>query len=620
MPCSGLASYELACIPSRGHCRMLFPMRKVELSYEFGDRRHDGWVRNALVDLLHAVQEEGSIAAAAKVLGFSYRHVWGELRRWEAQLGHPLVLWEKGQRAKLAPFGEKLLWAERQAQARLAPQIEALHAELERAFAVAFDDAALVLNLFASHDDGLSLLRGFAVQQAQLHLDIRFLGSVDAIAALNAGRCTLAGFHSSQQPGLGSLTQHTYQPLLQPGRHKLIGFAERSQGLMVAPGNPLRLASMGDVVRWRARFVNRPAGSGTRLLCDELLARDGIPATDVTGYTREEPSHAAVAQALDHDEMVVAVLVDERDGGDAGRRELLERGFEAVRLEPVGLEVALHVEQRETLVLDLVLVTRLVHGLEDGLLAHRVTVVVGQERGKRGGTAAEIELLTFRREETPFLHADRGHGEDPVDFDGTSPRGPSPQGRQEATGQHESCGLHVVHLLHLHVDDRGVLDEHVVATVLDHGGQPRGTCERAFADDVAARHDVRGRVLGHDTAELHVVQHFGPAPLAGERRPVEGLEPQRVGLRCDGHRLDHRRRRRRHRDLVVGRRRSTPGHRCEQCRTEHECAIKVKHVASCRFARRGQDAAPRGTSVHQGAAFPLTCRHPGWLARSRFAA
>jgi len=273
-------------------------MRKVELSYGFGDRRNDGWVRNALMDLLHAVQEEGSISAAAKVLGLSYRHVWGELRRWEAELAHPLLLWEKGQRARLAPFGEKLLWAERQAQARLAPQIEALHAELERAFAVAFDDAAQVLTLFASHDDGLSLLRGFAVQRSQLHLDIRFLGSVDAIAALNAGRCTLAGFHSSQQPGLGSLTQRTYQPLLQPGRHKLIGFAERSQGLMVAPGNPLRLQSMRDAVRWRARYVNRPAGSGTRLLCDELLARDEIATGDVTGYAREEPSHAAVAQAI----------------------------------------------------------------------------------------------------------------------------------------------------------------------------------------------------------------------------------------------------------------------------------------------------------------------------------
>jgi putative molybdopterin biosynthesis protein len=271
-------------------------MRSVELSYDFGSRRQDGWVRNALVDLLHAVQEQGSISAAAKVLGLSYRHVWGELRRWEAELGHPLLVWEKGQRARLAPFGEKLLWAERQAQARLAPQIEALHAELERAFAVAFDDAAQVLTLFASHDDALSRLRGVAVQESQLHLDVRFLGSVDAIAALNAGRCTLAGFHAPQLPGRH--TQEAYQPLLQPGRHKLIGFAERTQGLMVAAGNPLRLRSMGDVVRWRARYVNRGAGSGTRLLCDELLARDALPANDVPGYAREEPSHAAVAQAV----------------------------------------------------------------------------------------------------------------------------------------------------------------------------------------------------------------------------------------------------------------------------------------------------------------------------------
>ena len=273
-------------------------MRNVELSYGFAARRQDGWVRNALMDLLHAVQEQGSISGAAKELGLSYRHVWGELRRWEADLAHPLIVWEKGQRARLAPFGEKLLWAERQAQARLSPQIEALHAELERAFAVAFDDAALVLTLFASHDDGLSLLRGFAVAQAQLHLDVRFCGSVDAIAALNAGRCTLAGFHSSQQPGLGSHTQRAYQPLLQPGRHKLIGFAERSQGLMVAPGNPLQLASLSDVAKRHARFVNRPAGSGTRLLCEELLAREALDAALVSGFEREEPSHAAVAQAV----------------------------------------------------------------------------------------------------------------------------------------------------------------------------------------------------------------------------------------------------------------------------------------------------------------------------------
>jgi putative molybdopterin biosynthesis protein len=273
-------------------------MRRVELSYGFSEARAPAGVRNGLVDLLHAVQEEGSISGAARRAGFSYRHVWGELRRWEAQLGHPLILWEKGQRARLAPFGEKLLWAERQAQARLAPQIEALQAELERAFAVAFDESAQVLTLFASHDDGLTLLRDFTIGEARLHLDVRFCGSVDAIGALNEGRCLLAGFHSSQQPGLGSHTQRAYQPLLQPGRHKLIGFAERSQGLMVAGGNPLRLASMADVARRRARFVNRPLGSGTRLLCEELLAREDVRPGDIAGFERDEPSHAAVAQSV----------------------------------------------------------------------------------------------------------------------------------------------------------------------------------------------------------------------------------------------------------------------------------------------------------------------------------
>src|SRR4051812_18684690 len=104
-------------------------MHKVELRYDFAARRQDGWVRNGLIDLLHAVQEHGSISGAARELGLSYRHVWGELRRWEAQLAHPLIVWEKGQRARLAPFGEKLLWAERQAPGPPAPPIQAPHAQ-----------------------------------------------------------------------------------------------------------------------------------------------------------------------------------------------------------------------------------------------------------------------------------------------------------------------------------------------------------------------------------------------------------------------------------------------------------------------------------------------------------
>ncbi len=279
-----------------GHTR---PVRKIELSYSLAaERGAAGRVHHPLLDLLQAVQAHGSITGAAQALGLSYRHVWGELRRWEQELGRPLIVWDKGQPARLAPFGEKLLWAEHQAQARLAPQIEALRADLERAFAVAFDDDAQVLTLYASHDDALSVLRDHAVASRRLHLDIRFCGSVDAIAALNEGRCALAGFHVREAPAPQGLAQRTYQPLLQPGHHKLIGFARRSQGLIVPAGNPLALHSLEDVARRRARLANRSLGSGTRLLLDELLAEAQLSPVELTGYDSSEPSHTAVAQAV----------------------------------------------------------------------------------------------------------------------------------------------------------------------------------------------------------------------------------------------------------------------------------------------------------------------------------
>lgn len=221
----------------------------------------------------------------------------GELKRWESQLGRDLIVWEKGQPARLTAFGEKLLWAERQAQARLAPQIEALHADLERALAVAFDDTAQVLAMYASHDEGIATLRGFAAQ-AGLHLDIRFTGSVDAIAALNEGRCALAGFHTPPSRGPGTLAQRTYQPLLQPGLHKIIGFATRRQGLVVAAGNPRHIASVSQLAQGTLRYVNRPLGTGTRLLTEQLLADAGVDPATIAGWDRTEPSHAAVAQAV----------------------------------------------------------------------------------------------------------------------------------------------------------------------------------------------------------------------------------------------------------------------------------------------------------------------------------
>ena len=273
-------------------------MHHIQLAYSLDPQaKPRGRIHNPLMALLHAVQEHGSISAASKALQLSYRHVWGELKRWETELGENLLLWDKGQAAKLSPFGAKLLYAERQAQARLAPQIEALQAELERSFAMAFEPKSQVLSLYASHDEALSRLRTHCAQQ-HLHLDISFTGSVDAIRALNEGRCVMAGFHTTLPAPIGTLTQRTYQPLLQPGLHKIIGFALRSQGLMLPAGNPHGVQTLTDVRDKKLRFSNRALGTGTRLLLDELLAQQAIKPSQISGYRHTEPSHAAVAQAV----------------------------------------------------------------------------------------------------------------------------------------------------------------------------------------------------------------------------------------------------------------------------------------------------------------------------------
>lgn len=263
-----------------------------------------------MMDVLHALRSSGSISGAARELDLSYRHVWGQLKEWEAQLGQGLIFWERGQAARLTPFGERLLMAERLAQARLGPQMEGLRAELERAFSMAFEEhkstgTSDVITLYASHDHALTELQQFAGIATEgrdasppLHLDIRFCGSVDAIRALNEGRCSLAGFHTQPFAAAGSLSARTYRPLLRPGLHKIIGFARRAQGLMVAPGNPLRLNNMADVARLQARFVNRAIGTGTRLLLEELLVQAELVPEDIVGFSHAEASHAAVAQAV----------------------------------------------------------------------------------------------------------------------------------------------------------------------------------------------------------------------------------------------------------------------------------------------------------------------------------
>ncbi|HSQ73281.1 MAG TPA: substrate-binding domain-containing protein, partial [Rubrivivax sp.] len=268
-------------------------------SYTFEDHGQQGAeVENPLFDLLSALQQQGSISRAAAAQGQSYRHVWGALKQWETVLDAPLVVWAKGRHARLTPFAQRLLWAERQARTRLTPHVEALRSELARVFAIADDPTLQVLDIFASHDLGLPRLVALAEAQHGLHLSLRFAGSEEALRSLLDGRCLVAGFHVPRLAQGSDVFAQALRPLLKPGTHKLIGSHWRRQGLMLRPGTAPP-GGVADLAGGAWRLANRQPGSGTRLLMDHLLRQAGLAPQDIPGYfDRSEQTHVAVAAAV----------------------------------------------------------------------------------------------------------------------------------------------------------------------------------------------------------------------------------------------------------------------------------------------------------------------------------
>ncbi|MFZ5556935.1 MAG: substrate-binding domain-containing protein [Pseudomonadota bacterium] len=247
--------------------------------------------------LLAAVRSNGSLRQAAKALGTSYRHAWGVLGAWEQRLGKPLVTLERGRGARLTALGEKLLWAERRAQARIAPELDRIADEFERALSAEFGAAAAInLTVRASHDLLLARVRDRLSWEPEFTLQVDFRGSLDSLADLWRGHCQLAGFHVPTPTGPGRPAE--IGRWLKPRQHRAIRFAEREQGLMLAPGNPRGIAGLTDLVRPGVRFINRQRTSGTRILFDRLLDEAGIDARRIEGYGTEEFTHLAVAATV----------------------------------------------------------------------------------------------------------------------------------------------------------------------------------------------------------------------------------------------------------------------------------------------------------------------------------
>jgi len=248
-----------------------------------------------LMELLEALHAQGSIAAAARHLGCSYRFAWNRLREAEFAHGRPLVNMAPGRGAHLTELGIALLEARSRAAIEAQPALRRTAARFEDTLSAGNMAGVRRLSLAASHDLALIELKDFCLlARPTLDLDIRFRGSLDALGEYVRGRCDLAGFHVEAQ----GAPEPAIRRSLSARRDQLIVLGERNQGLMLAPGNPKAIGGLKDLARKGVRFVNRQTGSGTRLLFDRLLAGTGRSQGDVRGYDTEEFTHVAVAATI----------------------------------------------------------------------------------------------------------------------------------------------------------------------------------------------------------------------------------------------------------------------------------------------------------------------------------
>jgi putative molybdopterin biosynthesis protein len=243
--------------------------------------------------ILRSVADARSILAACSTLGITYRTLWGRLELYATALGHPVVDKSPGQGTQLTATGRALLAA----LESHAPQLQGPDAQRAQALAdslqAALGGAQAPLRFFASHDMAIArCVSAHALQGIEVH----YLGSADCTRALARGEAELAGFHHA--PRVGGEDDAPLRAVLEPPQFWVIPLMEREQGIMILPGNPLRIKGLTDLAKPGVRFVNRQRGSGTRMLLDQLLQAQGLRGEGIVGYDQEEFTHQAVAAMI----------------------------------------------------------------------------------------------------------------------------------------------------------------------------------------------------------------------------------------------------------------------------------------------------------------------------------
>ncbi|WP_372612938.1 substrate-binding domain-containing protein [Halomonas sp.] len=171
----------------------------------------------------------------------------------------------------------------------------------------------------------------WAVRESGAGLALLCHGSGDGVRRLLTGEAMVAGLHLLDESSGG---YNRPEALGLGGMRDLVmvRWATRRQGLLLAPDNPLGIASLEDLAKNAVRLAHRQPAAGAHRLLAWLLARAGID-TRRLRFTAH-PS-------LNEDDLALAVRQGEADAGLGVEAAARRQGLAFVPLHEEAFDLAL---------------------------------------------------------------------------------------------------------------------------------------------------------------------------------------------------------------------------------------------------------------------------------------
>jgi putative molybdopterin biosynthesis protein len=180
---------------------------------------------------------------------------------------------------------------------RIPPEVEGVSQDEDIEARLLVDDEELLntVVIIGSHDITIDILADEIRHGGRnIRISSGNVGSLGGLIALKKGVCHISGAHLLDTAS-GEYNISYIRRYLRGLKVSVFHLVMRDQGLIIPRNNPKDIKGINDLTRDDINFVNRQAGSGTRILLDYLLDRSGINPDSITGYNHEEYTHMAIA-------------------------------------------------------------------------------------------------------------------------------------------------------------------------------------------------------------------------------------------------------------------------------------------------------------------------------------